>query len=100
MCYDTPVYFQSVTKGQYNELTGDYADDTINEVKLYASVQNTGIQYLKLVYGSIKQGSLTLSIQNHYDKPFNYIRIDNKRYQVDLRRTLRTKETFIVSEVQ
>ena len=55
---------------------------------------------MQVIYGMIKQGSLTIQLQNHYDCPFDQIRIGNKIYKVDYSRKLRTKQTFIVSEVQ
>lgn len=100
MRYDTPVYFQEITPGKYNPETGDYKEDTIQETKRLASVVNTGEETLKLLYGSVKQDSLTIQLQNHYNAPFSHIRIGEAIYQVDVSRKLRVKHTFIVSEVQ
>lgn len=100
MRYDTPVYFQKVTQGEYDPTTGDYGEDTIQETCVMASVMDTRTETMQVVYGSIKQGSKTVHIQNHYDKPYDSIRIDNKIYRVDYSRTFRNKHSFIVHEVQ
>lgn len=100
MRYDTPVYFQQVTSGEYDPKTGNYGDDIIKETRRYASVMNTGEEKLKLVYDGPKQGSLTIHIQNHYNTPFDRIRVGERVYSVDFSRKLRTKHTFVVSEVQ
>lgn len=100
MRYDTPVYFQKITPGEYDPDTGNYADDIVEETLRYASVMNTGEDTLRLVYDGPKQGSLTIQIQNHYTEPFDRIRVDNKLYAVDFSRKLRVKHTFVVSEVQ
>ena len=100
MRYDTPVYFQQVTTGEYDPKTGNYGDDIIKETLRYASVMNTGEEKLKLVYDGPKQGSLTIQIQNHYTEPFDRIRVGEKVYCVDFSRKLRMKHTFVVSEVQ
>ena len=100
MRYDTPVYFQRITPGAYDPATGDYADDAVMEALRYASVMNTGEETLRLVYDGPKQGSLTIHLQNHYEDPFDRIRVGEKTYSVDRSRKLRTKHTFIVSEVQ
>ena len=100
MRYDTPVYFQKVTSGDYDSKTGNYADDTVAEIVRYASVMDTGTDMLKLVYDGPKQGSLTIQLQNHYEEPFDRIRVGEKLYRVDFSRKLRTKHTFVVSEAQ
>lgn len=100
MRYDTPVYFQKIIPGEYDKATGDYADDIVEEVEKHASVMDTGTEMMRLVYGSIRQGSLVIQLQNHYTVPFDRIRVGQKIYQVDNRRNLRTKQIFVVSEVQ
>ncbi len=100
MRYDTPVYFQKITSGEYDPETGNYAEDTVKETLRYASVMNTGEERLKLVYDGPKQGSLTIQLQTHYTDPFDRIRVGKKVYSVDFSRELRTKHTFVVSEVQ
>lgn len=100
MRFDTPIYFQYIQTGEYNESTGNYDDDTLIETQQMAAVMDTSTENMKLIYGDIRQGSLTLTIQNHYDETFNYIRVGQKRYHVDRSRRLHTKQTYIVSEVQ
>ena len=100
MRYDTPVYFQKITSGEYDLKTGNYADDAVAETMRYASVMDTGESLLRLVYDGPKQGSLTIHIQNHYNTPFDRIRVGERVYSVDFSRKLRTKHTFVVSEVQ
>ncbi len=100
MRFDTPIYFQKIINGTYDEDTGNYNSDTVTETKKYASVTNSGTDTLNLIYGELKQGSLTIRIQNHYDEPFDRIRINEKIYKVDMARRLLSKHIFIVSEVQ
>ena len=96
---DTPIYFQRVTAGAYDPETGDYGSNTITEAARYAAVMDTRTETMQLVYGELKQGSLTVHIQNHYTDPFDRIRIGETHYRVDLRRRLRVKESFVLSEV-
>ena len=97
MRYDTPVYFQTVTKGAYNADTGDYAPDTPLEEKEYASVTDTGTEALRLIYGDLKQGCKVVRLHRAYKKPFDRIRIGEKTYRVDLSRR---NKAFYISEVQ
>lgn len=100
MRYDTPVYFQKVKSGEYDPMTGNYKDDTVEETMVMASVMDTRTETMKLVYGSIKQGSLTVHMQNHYRGDFDFIRVGEKRYKVDYGRYLRVKQSMVLSEVQ
>lgn len=100
MRFDTPVYFQKITKGEYDASTGNYSDDIVEETLKYADVTDTGTQSIMLIYGSIKQGSLTVRLQNHYNEPFDRLRIGETIYRVDSSRKLRMKHILIVSEVQ
>lgn len=99
MRYDTPVFFQRI-KTDYDEATGDYNVSVTEEEKRFASVTASSIETLNLVYGELKQGSLTVRLQNHYSKPFDRIRIGEKVYMVDSARPLRIKYTLVVSGVQ
>ncbi len=100
MRYDTPIYFRHLTQGEYDESTGNYGADSVSEKMVMASVMDTQTETMKLVYGDIRQGSLTLTIQNHFDQTFDNIRIGDKVYRVDRTRRLRVKQSFVVSEVQ
>lgn len=100
MRFDTPIYFQKIAKGKYDASTGNYSDDIVEEALRYADVSDTGTQTLMLIYGTIKQGSLTVRLQNHYDEPFDRLRIGDVIYKVDSSRKLRMKHAFVVSEVQ
>ncbi len=99
MRYDKVVYFVSVSK-TYDTATGDYTAKIVNRAARAASIMDTQADTLKPIYGDIRQGSFTIQLQNHYTDSFDYIEYDGKKYNVDYRRKLRMKETFIVSEVQ
>ena len=98
MRYDKSVYFQKVTRGMYLD-NGDYTEETIEETRCDADVIDTASKTLQILYGTLKQDSLTIRLNTHYNKPFDFIRIGNKRYKVDAERKLQHKHTFVVSEV-
>lgn len=100
MRVDTPVYFQTVTPGEYDADTGNHGKPTVEEVKKYASVTDSGIETLNLVYGEIRQGTKVVRLNGQYNAPFDRIRIGRKIYRVDMQRPLRNKHIFVVSEVQ
>lgn len=99
MRYDTPVFFQKISGREYDENTGDYSDGNVEETRKFANVHNTYVETMQLIYGGIKKGSYTVHLQNHYVKPFDFIRIGDKRCEVSYRRKLRTKDIYIVLEV-
>lgn len=100
MRYDRQIYFVADGKSAYNAATGDYDSPEPTKTPRMASIMDTKEQTMQLVYGGLKQGSLTIHIQNHYDMPFDWIEVAGKRYRVDASRRLRVKHVFIVSEVQ
>ena len=97
MRFDTPVYFQFEKPGEYDTQTGNYGASVIAEDKRYADVTESATETLQLIYGEIKQGSLTIRLQNPYSFSFNSIRVGDKVYRVDWSRK---KRVFVVSEVQ
>lgn len=97
MRYDTPVFFQKITPGEYDASSGNYSANIIEETKRFASVTDSGTETLKLVYGGIKQGSLIIRLQTPYKADFEHIRIGSKVYNVDFSRK---QKVFVVSEVQ
>ena len=100
MRYDTPVYFQRLTPGAYDASTGNYAEDSVAETKRFANIQNTDVETLQLLYGGIRQGVKTISLQKPYHGIYDRIRIGERAYQVDDQTFLRFKQVLIVSEVQ
>ena len=98
MRFDKPIYFQNVTS-EYDAKTGNYTENIVETMKR-ASVTDSGVETMHLVYGSIHQGSKTIRLQNHYHAPFDSIRIGSKRYNVDFSREFEIKQVFVVSEVQ
>lgn len=98
MRFDTEIFFERI-ESVFDEETGNYTD-SVTEVKQYASVTDSGAQTMSLVYGKVKQGSLTIRLQNHYCEPFDRIRIGEKHYSVDMVRKFCRMQVFVVSEVQ
>ena len=100
MRFDTPIFFVKDLPAEYDANTGNYIEIAAEETQAFASVTDTGAQTLNLVYGELKQGSLTIRLQNHIGISFDRIRVGDKYYRKDMERKLRTKHIFVVSEVQ
>lgn len=100
MRFDTPIYFQTITPGEYNPSTGDYGKDAVTEEKIYANVTSAGVDTLNLIYGELKQGAYVIRLQRHYNKVFDRVRVENKIYHVDFQRKQNVKHVFVVGEVQ
>lgn len=98
MRYAEPVGFCKVNK-TYDVETGNYIEDEPEVTTAYASIISTDIEMMQIVYGALRQGSLTLQFQNHQGTDFDYLEIRGKRYKVDSRDQKAVKEVFIVSEV-
>lgn len=97
MIYNVPAFFLRETPGAYDPESGNYGESTFVETKRYASVTSSGVETLKLIYGEVKQGSLTIRLQRPYTEPFDFIRIHNTVYRADFSRL---HKTFVLSEVE
>ena len=97
MRYDKKIIFQLVTE-VYKD-NGDYSPNVESEHTEYGSIVATDIDTMRLVYGEIREGSLTFSLQNKVDYVYNRLLIDGKQYSVDAHIKQRVKEAFVVSEV-
>ena len=98
MRFDTPVVFK-VIEDVYDAQTGDYASTVTSQKTIMASVDSTTEQMMTLVYGGVKQDSITARFQNHIDIPYTDIEIGGKAYQVDYIAPKRVKEVFVLHRV-
>ncbi|MDO4614627.1 MAG: hypothetical protein Q4B15_03265 [Lachnospiraceae bacterium] len=99
MRYDEKVLF--VLKGDrtYDKATGDYSEPELSTTEMMASVMDTGNDALQLVYGKLREGSLTVHLPVDAPEVFSHIEIRGRKYHADKRRNLRHGCSFIVSEV-
>lgn len=78
---------------------GDVSEERIKELAGSDNKQHTPLIELVEEDPDNTADSLTIHLQNHYDRPFDRIRVGNKTYGVDFSRKLRTKQVYVVSEV-
>ena len=97
MRYVIPVFFQRKEPGTFDTETHNFSADQVTEEMRYADITNTGTDTLQLVYGTIKQQSLTVRLQRPYNEPFDNIRIGSKIYAVGFSRD---NKAFVINEVQ
>ena len=96
MRFDKAIYFQK-TSETYDETTGDYIENEPFEELRYADITDAGVNTLQIIYGSIKEAGVVIRLQQPYSKPFDYIRIENKRFKVGFSRS---NKVFVAREVQ
>ena len=98
MRYDTRIYFVKEGEDEYDYDTGDYVTTEPIKHEAWANVSDTGTERMQLIYGALKQGAITVRIRGKYEKEFNYILVDDKKYNVDALRTFRSDQAFNLSE--
>lgn len=107
---DTKIYF--VTDGERTLVDdpaasdyGEYVADNPQEEERVADVTDTQTNTQMLLYGAVREGSKTVRLNEAYRKPFDHIRILDREtgetalYDVDAKRILRHRSTFICHEV-
>lgn len=98
MRYDKKIYFVKEGEDVYDYDTGNYtAGEPIKE-EAWSNVSDMGTQHQTLIFGALKQGALTIRIQNKHEQPFDYIEVDGQPYDVASTRTFRHDQAFEVSE--
>ena len=98
MRYSTAIYFVKEGEDEYDYSTGDYVTAGPIKHEVWANVSDTGTERMQLVYGALKQGAVTVRIQGEYEETFDYIEVDDKKYNVDAFRTFRNDQAFNLSE--
>ena len=98
MRYDTRIYFVKEGEEVYDYDTGDYITTEPIKHEAWANVSDTGTERMQLIYGALKQGAITVRIRGKYEKEFDYILVDDKKYNVDAFRTFRNDQAFNLSE--
>ena len=97
MRFNIPITFVKYTDS-YDASTGDYTT-TSHYTLRYADVTTTTERMMTLVYGGVRQDSVTARLQNRYTGDFDEILIDGKAYRVDYRRPLSVKDVFVLTRV-
>ena len=98
MRYDKRIYFVKEGEEVYDYDTGDYVTTEPIKHEARANVSRTGTERMQLIYGALKQGAITVHIQGKYDEAFDYIEVDDKKYNVDAFKTFRNDQAFNLSE--
>ena len=98
MRYDKQIFFVKETEPVYDYETGDYVDGEPIKHEAWANVSDTGTERMQLIYSALKQGAITVRIQGKYDEAFDYIEVDDKKYNVDAFKTFRNDQAFNLSE--
>lgn len=100
---DTQIYF--VTDGGRELVTdpasenyGGYTESAATAVGRLADVTDTQATTQQLVYGKLREGSVTVRLNGHHLEPFDHIRIGSVLYDVDAKRHLRHRSVFICHE--
>lgn len=99
MRFDTPVIFVRETGDVYNYNTGDYTAGKEETKLVYADVTDAKAETVRLLFGEIPQGMLVVRIKGRHDEPFGILRIGDRDYRVEYKRTLRRLQVFYVVEV-
>ena len=96
--YDKQIFFVKEGEEVYDYDTGDYVTSEPIKHEAWANVSDTGTERMQLIYGALKQGAITVRIRGKYEKEFDYILVDDKKYNVDAFRTFRNDQAFNLSE--
>ena|SRR5699024_922824 len=98
MRYSTPIYFVAEGEDVYDYDTGDYITTEPIKDEVWANISDMGTERQTLIFGGLKQDALTIRIRGNYEKEFDYIEYDGKKYNYEAGRKFRHDQAFDVSE--
>lgn len=99
MKYGTEVEFVQEVPAGYDYNTGNQNVARVDVDIIYANVTGQTIERQKLLYGVLDENALVIRVQNGYDKPFNYVVVHGKRYDLTATHTHRRDQVFFVRGV-
>lgn len=99
MRYDKKIIFVKREEGKYNPDLGEYEDDKDVETVKRANVTDLGIDRSVALFGSVEEGAKVVRMLRHYKNEWDFILIDDKKYEPTKKRDLRLREGFVVKEV-
>lgn len=99
MRYDKKIIFVKREEGKYNPDLGEYEDDKDVETVKRANVTDLGIDRSVVLFGSVEEGAKVVRMLRHYKDKWDFILIDDKKYEPTKKCDLRLREGFVVQEV-
>ncbi|WP_018659907.1 hypothetical protein [Allofustis seminis] len=97
---DQKIEMVKESKPQFNPNTGNYDESSETVFEVWASVSDTSEEQMQFLYGNLKRGSYIIRVHDRIGYEFDFIRMNDRKYQVDNKRELRRFTTFYVSEKQ
>lgn len=100
MRYDKVIEFVTVGNKEFNYDTGNNEQLTppTSDIR-WGNVSSQSMEVMKLLYGGLRERSAIVRLQNNFGDTFDYIVIDEVRYQVDREVKHRRDHVFYVSEL-
>ncbi len=107
---DTQIYFvtdaeKTLVTDPTSESYGEYTSGLPAEVGRLADVTDTQAMTQQILYGAVREGTRTIRLNEPYTAAFDHIRVvdratgDSVLMDVDAKRILRRRSTFICHEV-
>lgn len=97
---DQKIELVKESKPKFNPNTGNYDESSEKVFKVWASVSDTSEEQMQFLYGGLKRGSYIVRVHDRIAPNFDFVRMNDRKYQVDRKRELRRFTTLIVSEKQ
>lgn len=99
MRYDTEIFFQNVSQGEYDPETGDYGDPIIQETGRDAAVYSYSASAQMKDFGKLMGEMVKVHFQNDYTDSFDRVRIGDRIYEAFDRSHMRVKGALILRRV-
>lgn len=98
MRFDKRIELIEQLEPAFNPDTGDYDDAVEVSTPLWANVSDMSEERMSFLFGGLKAGAYVIRLQGKIKKEFDFVRMNNREYQVNNKRELRRFTTLQVSE--
>ncbi|MGX7202390.1 hypothetical protein BCR22_07375 [Enterococcus plantarum] len=99
MRYNTKVTFVTEKNGYYDPEIGEHIEPSKTEKTKRVNMTDLGTDRSVKIFGEIDESAKVIRLLRPYNKKWDYVMIDNRRFELVTKRSLPQKNTFILKEV-
>lgn len=95
MNFSDRITFVKMSDSYYDTDLGEYVESGKVEVVKPCHLSTMGLERVTAIFGSVNRHITVARLQNPYEQPFDYVKVDNRPYQVERQSNYRKGVLFL-----